>query len=128
MQNKNGWGLNEMLVFCAIIIAFLILTVILINQLYSGLEKNEKQEEKTNYTYKEVEENLKLAAKNYYKKHKDEEIEIVLSEDLLLEKYITEEQLTPTKEQFPCAGYVEIEDVVKYNSYISCDNYETEGY
>ncbi len=129
MKNNHGWGMNEMIVFCCILIGFLLLVVILVNSLYSDLSKTEKKiEEEQGFSYKEVESHLKDAAKKYYRDNKGEELEYINAEDLLNLNYISKEQLTPSKENDYCTGYVTITDEVVFRSYITCDNYETEGF
>ena len=70
-MNNKGWGLAEMIVLCCILIGFLLLTVVLVNQLYSDIDELERNtSEKYGYSYREIEDNLENAAKNYYKKNK----------------------------------------------------------
>lgn len=130
LKNNNGWGLKEMLILSAILLFFLLLVSILINNLYKGLEKNEWKNNppSTNtktYTYKEVEENLKDAALKYYKNHKEESLNIILSDFLMEQDYLTISKMTSKNDI--CEGYVLIEEE-KLTSYISCSNYKTEGY
>ena len=126
VMNKNGWGLSEMIVLCCILIGFLLLTVVLVNQLYNDVEQmNINTSERYGYSYKEIENNLREAAKKYYKKNKD--AVLIMSDDLLLDDYITSSKLTPLNKAEPCIGYVKIENNV-FESYISCEEYETDGY
>ncbi len=126
-MNKHGWGLSEMIVLCCILIGFLLLVVVLVNQLYSGVEKmNYNVSEKNGYSYKEIENNLVLSAKEYYKKNKDSVM--IMSDDLLIEKYISSSKLTPLNKDEPCIGYVTVSADKSFKAYISCEDYETEGY
>ena len=126
-MNNHGWGLQEMIILCCILVGFLLLIVVFVNQLYTGLEKAEvENNENYGYSYKDIESNLKNAAKNYYRKNKS--LVIITSEELLLEEYITSSKLTPLHSSEPCIGYVNVIDNNNFESYISCEDYETEGY
>lgn len=125
IRNNHGWGLKEMLFLTALLLFFLLVIAVLVNNLYSGLEKNNQTTTpKNNYTYKQVEENLKEASQKYIKKIKEEK-ELVSSEELLKENIIELEKLTSGNDI--CEGYVKIENKV-YTPYISCVHYKTEGY
>lgn len=126
INNNHGWSLKEMLIFCSILIGFLLLIVVLVNNLYSGVKQlNNEPIETQGYSYKEIEKNLKEAAKKYFEKNK--EIDIISSDDLLIEEYITEEKLIPKAENNPCSGYVNKTNQ-SLEPFISCEKYETEGY
>ena len=126
-MNNHGWGLQEMIILCCILVGFLLLVVVLVNQLYSGVEQMEYEtNEKYGYSYKEIEKNLENAAKKYFQKNKSSVM--VTSEDLLLEDYITSSKLIPLNKNEPCIGYVNILENKNYEAYISCEDYETEGY
>lgn len=126
-MNNRGWGLSEMIILCCILAGFLLLVVVLVNQLYSGIEQMEYEtNEKYGYSYKEIEKNLEEAAKKYYRKNKS--AVMITSEDLLLEDYISSSKLTPLNSSEPCIGYVNVEDNNIFEAYISCEEYETEGY
>ena len=126
-MNNKGWGLAEMIVLCCILIGFLLLTVVLVNQLYSDIDELERNtSEKYGYSYREIEDNLENAAKNYYKKNKG--LTIIMSDDLLENNYITVSKLKPLNHDEPCIGYVEVIDNKNFKAYISCEEFETEGY
>lgn len=126
-MNKRGWGLSEMIVLCCILVGFLLLVVVLVNKLYSDVEEmTTTNSERYGYSYKEIENNLKEAAKNYYKKNKDSVM--IMSDDLLLTDYLTSSKLTPLNKTEPCIGYVTVENKNTFKAYISCEEYETDGY
>ena len=126
-MNNHGWGLQEMIILCCILVGFLLLVVVLVNQLYSGIEQMEYDtSEKYGYSYKEIESNLKEASKKYYLKNKS--AVMITTEELLLENYITSNKLTPLNSSEPCIGYVNVLDSKTFDVYISCEEYETEGY
>ena len=125
-MNNHGWGLSEMIILCCILVGFLLLVVVLVNQLYSGLEEINIKDNNYGYSYKEIENNLKNAAKKYYQKNNT--LVMITTEDLLLEEYITSDKLTPNESTEPCIGYVNVIDNKTFEPYISCENYETVGY
>lgn len=87
---------------------------------------NKEPTNQKGYSYKQVEKNLQEAAKKYFEQN--EEIDIISSEDLLLEEYITEEKLTPKAQTSPCSGYVNKRNKTTLEAFILCEKYETEGY
>ena len=121
--NKNGWGLREMLFICAILLFCVILVAVMINYLYEGITSNGTSTTTNSYT--QDEKNLKIAAERYYRKLDDENVNLIVSEDLFAEEYLTEEKMTVDNDV--CTGYVLIEENT-FTPYITCDNYETEGY
>ena len=125
INNNHGWGMREMLIFSAIIFFFVILAVVLINNLYQGLtselpsaQKNEKK-----YGYRDVEVNLRDAAKKYVLKTKDTS-DLIISDELIRNNYLTNKQMRVEDDE--CSGYVLVDE--NYAAFISCDNYETKGY
>jgi len=126
--NNKGWGLKEMLFFSAILFFCLLVVVFLINNLYSSIEENmstNNHQTSSENNYEKVERNLAQAAKRYYKIHKDEIGEIIISDELIEENYLTVEKMTVDNDI--CEGYVLIEDN-EYSPFITCASYETEGY
>ena len=133
--NNHGWGLREMLVFSAIIFLFVILAFILINNLYKELpdltESPETYNQSTSVvknesndnSYELIERKLSNAAKRFIAITKEDR-KIILSDDLLMGKYITESSLKTSDDI--CSGYVDINN--GYKAYILCNKYETEGY
>ena len=127
IRNNHGWGLKEMLFFSAIILFFVILAVVLINNMYEGLSsinpstpEPPKMKEKS---YQDIEQILRSAAKKYVIKTRDTS-NLIISDELLSGHYITIEELSLKEDT--CTGYV-IKDE-NYAAYITCDNYETQGY
>ena len=129
--NNHGWGLKEMLFFSAILLFFVLLVSVLINSLYSQLDLSNNGSSSTpssstnnGYTYKDIETNLKIAARRYIKNHADDDSEILTSDELIENKYLTSRQLKTGNKT--TEGYVKITD--EYEAFIHCNNYETEGY
>ena len=71
-----------------------------------------------------LENNLKIAARRYIKNHADDDSEILTSDELIENKYLTSSKLKTSNDT--CEGYVMITD--DYEVFIHCNNYETEGY
>ena len=86
--DNHGWSLKEMLFIMAILLFFVFLVAALINNLYSGFTPD------TNTTYTKVELNMKNAGRNYYSTHKNEINDLITSDLLLLEDYLTLSDLT----------------------------------
>jgi len=128
--NNHGWGLKEMLFLSAILFFFVILVSVLISNLYKGLDRttiispDETSSQTKEYTYSQIESNLKQAAQRYYQKNKEEIGDIIISSELIENGYITKSKLK-TKDD-DCEGYVIIGD--DFATFITCDQYETEGY
>ena len=125
IRNNHGWGLKEMLFFSAIILFFVILAVVLINNMYEGLTSDAPSEttKVKEKSYQDIEQILRNAAKKYIIKTKDTS-NLIISDELLSDQYITIEDLSIKGDT--CSGYV-IKDE-NYATYITCDNYETQGY
>lgn len=119
MMNNHGWGLRDMIIFSSIIVIALALVYMLINNLYKELEGPSNTP-----SYSTIEKNLANAAKKYFSIRANENVDIVVSEELIEEKLISEKSLTLDKDV--CTGYVTKKGGLK--AYITCDNYETEGY
>ena len=99
----------------------------MINNLYSQLDLSQdssNSSSSTDYTYQQIESNLSAAAKRYYKTHTDDASTIVISEDLVELGYLKSSQLQTKNDA--CEGYAVIAD--DFKAYITCSNYETEGY
>jgi len=123
IRNNHGWSLKEMLFLTSILVLAMLVVVVLVNSLYNSLEGTKSSEEKPkSYSYQEVEKNLSDAAKRYYKK---EESNLITSDDLMENKYIDIKKLTAGSDI--CEGYVLVEEK-EFTPFITCTNYETEGY
>ena len=125
INNNHGWGLKEMLFFSAIIFFFMILAVVLINNMYQGLtgESPTSKASTRNYSYTDIEKNLKNAAKKYVTKTKDTS-DLIISDELIAEKYLSEKEMQTENDE--CSGYVLVDE--NYEPFITCNDYETQGY
>ena len=119
MMNNHGWGLRDMIIFSSIIIIALALVYMLIINLYKELEGPQESP-----SYTSIEKSLVNAAKKYFSIRIHSDSNMVVSDELIDEKLITEKSLTLNGDV--CTGYVLKEDTLK--AFISCDKYETEGY
>lgn len=125
IKNNHGWGLKEMLFFAAIIFFFVILAVVVANNLYEGLPSNPLSESQTKKekSYQDIENSLRNAAKKYVIKTR-ETSDIIISDELISSQFITVDELTLKGDT--CSGYVITGN--NYATYITCNNYETQGY
>jgi len=133
--NNHGWGLNEMLIYCGILLFFLMIAIFFIIQLSNSLGDTFKNSITGGITYSMVEENVCNATFGYIEKYYNEEIgtgTITVSVDNLL-KYdmLSKASLKPMDEDNYCNGYAlvkNLNDELVIDSYIKCDNYETDNY
>lgn len=133
--NNHGWGLNEMLIYCGILLFFLMVAIFFIVQLSNSLGDTFKSSVSGDITYSMVEENIKSATSSYIEKYYKEDIgtgTITVSVDNLL-KYdmLSESSIKPTDEKNACKGYALVKkenNELIIDSYIKCDNYETDNY
>ncbi len=125
--NQHGWGVREMILLSAILLAFLLVTVFMVSRLYQGVTADEK-DSGSDYSYREVEENLLDAGISYYEDYySDEEQVIVTSSTLIRHQYLHSRDLKAKGESHSCSGYVKFLDG-KGKAYITCSDYETSGY
>lgn len=133
--NNHGWGLNQMLIYCGILFFFLLVAIFFIIQLSNSLGDALKGSLSDNVSYATVEENVKNSAVLYMNEYYKNEIGTgtitVTVDNLLKYKMLEESDLIPSDEKTSCKGYALVK---KENSsiivtpYISCLNYETNGY
>jgi len=129
MQGKNGWGLTETIIGICVIMSFVLLVVMLVNDLYANFptETESAISNTSTNNYKQIENNLYKAANKYYLKYKNSLTNgnVITSEILINEYYLDKEDMMVNTDE--CTGYALVyNDSLK--TYISCDNYETEGY
>jgi hypothetical protein len=130
--NNHGWGLNQMLIYCAILFAFLMVAVVLIIQLSSILENVNLVD---TITYSDIEENVVNASNTYIEKYYKEDITTgtitITTSNLLKYNILSKKELTPTKEDEACIGYAlvkKVDNKLDISSFIKCSDYETNGY
>lgn len=123
--NNKGWGLRAMIFLSCGLLVALGISLYFIAQLYGSLDDTFKNNE-----YFELETRLESAAIRY---QRDYDINVngtykVSYGTLKKEGYIN--SLNDSNNN-ACGGYVIISnefDSLKYDAYISCDDYVTEGY
>lgn len=133
--NNHGWGLNQMLVLCAVLLFFLMIAVFFIIQLSNSLGDVLRDSMVGKVTYAMVEETVENAAKDYIDTYYKEEIGTgtitVTVDNLLKYEMITENDLKPSDETNSCTGYALVKKEngeLNVDSYIKCSNYETNNY
>lgn len=130
MNNKNGWGLAEMIMLLCILGFFFLIAIILIIKFYSAvdihLSNTDTIDEKIYY---ELEESLKQAG-NKYLDDKYENISDLNSITISMSKLESLGYLS-VQDFGRCNGYVIssiVNDQYISDSFISCDGYESIGY
>ena len=124
-----------MLVYCAILLFFLLIAIFFVIQLSKSLGDTFKESIGGSVTYSNVEENIESATSSYIEKYYHEKIGTgiitITTENLLKYKIIDEYKLTPSEEETPCVGYALVKqenNELTISSYIKCKNYETNDY
>lgn len=133
--NNHGWGLNQMLIYCAIILFFLMISVFFIIQLSNALGDTIKKNVINENTYSDIENIISSAAVDYIEKYYENDLSIgtvtVPTKNLLHYNLITESRLVTTPGNDECYGYALVKkeaDELTSHSYIKCSNYETNGF
>ncbi len=132
--NNKGWGLKEMILLSCVILVAVFVAAIMINNLYKDLDMNINGNNTSNTSnssqnkdekYATIERNLLGAARKYARENELEDEEIIDSDTLIDEGYLTLSKMT--NEDDTCEGYVTKQNS-SYKAYISCESYETKGY
>lgn len=133
--DNHGWGLNQMLVWCAVLLFFLFIAIFCIVQLSNGLGDTIKNSVTNDVTYSMVEENIENASYLYMEKYYQEDLGTgtitITTDNLLKYNMIQSYALKPTDEDNACKGYSLVKkenDDFVISAYISCSKYETTGY
>lgn len=132
--NNKGWGLTTLIMCLGIILFFLLISVF-----YAGSFKNkidneaEKNNEVDNNYYIELENKVDNAAVKYINENhifiNNGEMIVLKIEKFQELGYL--ENIVDYISNKPCNGYSTIKnenETYVVSSYISCDNYKTEGY
>lgn len=134
MLSKNGWGFSEFIIWGAVLLFALIVTIFFVIRLYSGLPSLNSVMEST-IDYETIEETIENKSLQYIREHYTQEITtgvIVVSTKQLLNLHLIEpKDLTTTTTDDLCNGYALIrkeEGALTSKPYITCDEYSTEGY
>ena len=128
-MNNKGWGLNEMLALCVVLIIALFIASIFIDKALN--ENNITNLETKDYTQAYIAREIDMvsAAKEYWSDNKFELNDGVLS--VTIKTLIAKDYLAvikdPKDSSLACSGYVIISN--NYAPYLTCGtNYATSGY
>ena len=134
MLNNHGWGFRAYLIGSGVLLIALILATFLIMRLYSGLPNLADAVEGAK-TYSTIEEDIKMYARDYITDYTNQDITtgvVTITTDKLIEKGFFEKKDLITESKDKCKGYALVkkdeEDALVVESYIKCDDYETNGY
>lgn len=135
--NNKGWSFAEMLGLMAILILFLMIAIFFIIRLSSNLKEglgisNNKIDESK---YEKLENKLKASAINYYSSvYQGQDLPLTTKIDLttIIDAGYSKKIYDPY-EKSVCNGYVILTYTkenadYKFDPYINCDNYTTEGF
>lgn len=142
--NNHGWGMREMIIYMCILILFLLFASYSVNSLYASLESSKSTDDTSSIKenvqpvdlqyYRDLEYKLNNATFNYLLNIYNSSTDVL---DNKIDVKILEKNdfIDPLYDQFgnnTCEGYSKFyqneKGVFVVNSYVSCDNYETEGY
>lgn len=147
--NNKGWGLQELMVGLGILFFSLLLIVILINKNFKELENTLNQnktesesnqnrivEDETYDSYKEIENKMITAAKEYnndvYGSALQEGDNLTVTVKSLVRAHYLDNITDIKDDNITCSGYVTFIKKgvnVTYSPYLKCDNkYKTKGY
>lgn len=133
MLNNRGWGLNEMLILCVIIILAGFVSYSIYKKTFGDKdimhywENNAYNGEVSNISYSKLENQMVEAASNYVNKKNidlnDMSAFYVKLSILVKDNYID----TISDGNSKCSGYVKMTEKYK-KAYLKCPNYQTSGY
>lgn len=134
-MKQKGWGLTEMVLLTGILVLALLIVGILVYINFRDLERNGSvidSKEESN-SYKELEDKMVKAAKDYLEIKEDNKTEKVVVTLKTLETVKALEPIYDVKTgKTKCSGYVlaeQNEDEITYNPYLKCSfKYQTKGY
>lgn len=128
--NNHGWSLKEMIIYCGIMLAFLLVAIFFIIRLYSGLNSSGVTDKSpiVSYSYSEIEAFVLEAGLDYYNEYYDKaENTVITTAKLKKHGYLSSDKLKAEGETKSCSGYVEVIEG-SAQSYIKCGAYMTMGY
>lgn len=139
-MNEKGFGLKEFIIMFAVVFVAMLIIMSLFRNISSKTEtepqEKQDEEEREDVTYKDLEQELKLAAERYQNDNYSGSIENpevwTLSYSMLKENGYLDEIKDIKDKDTECTGYVKfVQDggVITYTPYLKCgSNYETKGY
>lgn len=125
--NQNGWGVMEMLVLVGVLALFLLLTIYLITSFANAFYKEAKT---TDYSKleKKLENQTLIYLNDYYKGMLTSE-GMIVTKEVLINNGLDGEIID--NGGFYCDGYAfatKSRGIIVIKPYVSCRNYETDGY
>lgn len=137
-MNEKGFGLKEFIIIIAVVFVSLLIIMSLFRNVSSNNDNHSQvnQEEKQEKTYKDLEQELKLAAERYQNDNYSGNIENsevrTLSYSMLKENGYLDKIKDIKSKDAECTGYVKFTQdggVITYTPYLKCgSNYQTKGY
>lgn len=121
--NKNGWGIQEMMIIVVILMLTLVFVSMMVNTKLKGI---------TSTSHNNLENKIILASEKYFQKHQlnlniNDKYKVNLK--TLMDENLLEEI---TYKGISCSGYGLItnnNNVIEYDAYIKCGTkYKTKGY
>lgn len=125
--NKNGWGVMEMLALVGVLTLFLLLTIYLITSFSKAFYKEART---TDYSKleKKLENQTLIYLNDYYEGILTNE-GMIITKEMLLNNGLDAQIID--NGGFSCDGYAfasKSRGIIMIKPYISCKNYETDGY
>lgn len=126
MLNKNGWGLQEMLILSGILIIFLVIAIYFIYTMYSEIDFM------GNDYYVNMEKDLESNTREYLDKYYDGVLtsdDVIIAEEVLEQKGLGVNLVDKVGNM--CSGYAvanKSKGNISVKGYIDCGKYKTDGY
>ncbi len=120
-MNNRGWGLNEMLVLCFILVVALFISATMFQNI---INKTDNSNVNYDAKYQALEVELTNASKTYFKAHFDPDtntVMVVITVSQLLKDGSLDHFKDPKDSSISCSGYV-IKEENTYTPYITCGN------
>lgn len=121
--NKNGWGIQEMMIIVVVLMLVLVFVSMMINTKFKGVSSS---------SHIKIENEIASASKKYYEKH---QLNLKLNDKYKVNlKTLMDENLLDevTYKGISCSGYGLItnkNNKIEYSSFIKCGTkYKTKGY
>lgn len=133
--NNRGFGLKQMILFCAMLLVALFFAIFFTNQLMSEFKESFKEGLKEDISYDSIERKIESGAgyymKNYYKDEVGTGTITILSDNLIKHDLLKNEDLV-TSDEDNCKGYALVrkntDGKLEITPYINCNNYVTKDY
>lgn len=137
--NNRGWGLSDMIIFCAILIIALFFVVFYAFQFKKensteSIPETHSENIRETITYPSIENKIREATLAYMQKYYDGIIsgEVTIPTSNLIYNHLLEESDLITSDKDSCDGYalVYLKENQDYEieAYIKCNNYRTNEY